>query len=249
MTIENADKKHTVFTTKEALFSFLADELQRYSELEVEQHISLSGGSTPKGLFAYITSTEFKNSIRWQNLHFWWGDERCVEFKDEQSNYGEAKRLLFDHIEIPKRNIHFIPLDLINTIEDYQLVSASYASKMKQEMPLINEYPVYDWILLGIGEDGHTASLFPNETDLETSDATLCVLKPITNEFRISLSANTIRSAKRITYLATGLSKAHVISEILKKEGHYNDYPAFLIQSAQGKTEYLLDSEAGNLVV
>jgi 6-phosphogluconolactonase len=248
MTIESADIKYTIFKTKEALFFFLANELQRYSELEVTQHISLSGGSTPKGLFSYITSTQFKNSIQWHNLHFWWGDERCVEFKELQSNYGEARRLLFDHIEIPKRNIHFIPLDLVNTIEDYQIVSESYSSKMKQEMPIINEYPVYDWILLGVGEDGHTASLFPNETDLDTSDITLCVLKPITNEFRISLSANAIRSAKRITYLATGRSKARVISDILKQEGGYHDYPAYLIQSEQGITEYLLDSDASNLL-
>jgi 6-phosphogluconolactonase len=165
MTIESVDKKHVIFKTKEALFFFLANELQRYSEFEVTQHISLSGGSTPKGLFSYITSSQFKQSIQWQNLHFWWGDERCVEFKDEQSNYGEAKRLLFDHIDIPKRNVHVIPLDLFNTIEDYQLVAESYASKMKQVISIINEYPVYDWILLGVGEDGHTASLFPFETD------------------------------------------------------------------------------------
>ena len=158
------------------------------------------------------------------------------------------KRLLFDHLEIPQQNIHFIPLDFDNSIEGYQLVTESYASNMKHVIPIRNDYPVYDWILLGIGEDGHTASIFPNETNLETSDITLCVLKPSTNEFRVSLSANTIRSAKRITYLVTGRSKALVISEILRKSGRYKEYPAYLIQSEQGKTEYLLDSEASILL-
>lgn len=249
MTQNSVSKCHTVFKTKDALFFYLASELKRYSDLDSEQHISLSGGSTPKAFFSYIISNDFKYSITWNNLHFWWGDERCVEFSDEQSNYGEAKRLLFDFIDIPKENIHFIPLDLENSIEDYQLVAEAYASKMKQEMTLHNEYPVYDWILLGIGEDGHTASLFPEDTDLNCSDIALCVLKPITNEFRVSISANTIRHAKRVSYLVTGISKAKVISEILNEDGNFKDYPAYLICSEEGLTEYLLDAEASYLIL
>ncbi len=248
MTCKTTQKQHTVFNSQEDLFLYLATELERYSKQATEQHISLSGGSTPKGLFSFICSTHFKKEISWSNLHFWWGDERCVKFNDSESNYGEAKRLLFDHIDIPKNNIHYIPLDLTNSIEDYQLAAETYASDMKQNIPLHKNFPVYDWILLGVGEDGHTASLFPNEADLASHQITLCVKKPTTGEFRVSISANTIRSAKRVSYLVTGMSKAQVIAEILNEVGRYNDYPAYLIKSDQGNTEYLLDSEASHLL-
>jgi 6-phosphogluconolactonase len=238
----------TVFKETDEIFLYLATELERYSREPNKQHISLSGGSTPKGLFNFIVNSKFKDCINWSNLHFWWGDERCVEFSDEKSNYGEAKRLLFDHVAIPDVNVHFIPLDLINTIEDYHLVAEDYATKMKLEICIENDFPIYDWVLLGVGEDGHTASLFPGEFNLDDDQIACCVLKPLTNEFRITISAKTIQSSKRITYLVTGRSKAKIMSEILHENGHFKSYPAFLIQSIKGRTEYLLDKDAAYLL-
>lgn len=236
---------YSMFNSPEELFLYLAGELERYSKLPNKQHISLSGGTTPKAFFNFIVASTFKGTINWSNLNFWWGDERCVEFTDEQSNYGEAKRLLFDHINIPSENIHFLPLDLENSIEDYHVVAEAYACKMKQEMPIENNYPIYDWIILGVGTDGHTASLFPNEYELQETATAICVLKPNTNEFRVTITANTISSAKRVSYLVTGSSKARVIADILLQHNAYESYPAYMIKSKTGKTEYLLDAGAG----
>ncbi len=248
MEISKSGQSYTIFNSNDELFSYLAAELERYSHLSTVQHILLSGGSTPKGLFSYIRSSGYKHRINWSNLNFWWGDERCVHYQDVQSNYGEAKRLLFDHIDIPSQNIHFIPIELNHNFADYEFLAEDYANKMRQIMSLKENIPVYDWVMLGIGEDGHTASLFPNETDLASQKISLCVQKPITNEYRITLSANTLRSAHRISYLVTGKSKAHVVHEILQEVGDCKDYPAYHIRSESGLTEYLLDADAGYLL-
>lgn len=240
---------YSVFNDQDSLFEYLASELLSYSHLGQPQHISLSGGSTPKGLFHYIVSSRFKRDIQWQHLHFWWGDERCVDFADEQSNYGEAQRLLFDHVDIPKQNLHAIPLDVKSSIEDYHLVAEAYASRMKKHIPMNECYPVYDWVLLGVGTDGHTASLFPEQCYYDDQAIALCVLKPGTNEFRVTLSAKAISAAKRISYLALGLSKASVMSAIIKKQGLYQHYPAANIYALNGSTEYLLDTESGHALL
>lgn len=240
---------YSVFKDQEDLFEYLASELVWYSHLSNMQNISLSGGSTPKGLFQYIVNSRYKQDIQWHQLHFWWGDERCVDFADEQSNYGEAKRLLFDHVDIPKRNLHVIPLDVKSSIEDYHLVAEAYACRMKEHIPMNELYPVYDWVLLGVGTDGHTASLFPDQCHYDEKAIALCVLKPGTNEFRVTLSANAIRAAKRVSYLALGWSKASVMSDIINKQGLYQHYPAANIRALKGATEYFLDTESGHALL
>tara|TARA_R110002167_G_scaffold54096_1_gene154414 strand:- start:1240 stop:1980 length:741 start_codon:yes stop_codon:yes gene_type:complete len=239
---------YTVFQTSDELFFFLASEFERYSHCAEIQHISLSGGSTPKGLFTYIVNSNFKVSIKWSNLHFWWGDERCVGFSDAQSNYGEAKRLLFDHINIPINNLHAMPVDECDTTKAYENASMVYSNEMIKNLAMNGQFPKFDWVLLGVGDDGHTASLFPNVTDLNTERFALLVLKPNTNEYRISLSAKTIRAAKRISYLVTGNSKAKVISDIILEKGDFNTYPAYLVRTESGCTEYLLDQQASSLL-
>lgn len=240
---------YTVFQTTDDLYFFLASEFERYSQCFDIQHICLSGGSTPKGLFTFIVNTDFNASIKWSNLHFWWGDERCVDFSDAQSNYGEAKRLLFEHIDIPKKNVHFMPVDGCDNTKAYENAAVLYANEMNKYLVKNGKFPEFDWILLGIGDDGHTASLFPNTGDLDSEALTLLALKPTTSEYRVSLSASTIRAAKRISYLVTGKSKAKVVSEIIYEKGDFNIYPAYLIRAESGATEYLLDVQASSLLV
>jgi len=99
---------HKIFPTADAVVESLANDMKAYSELGRPVHISLSGGSTPKMLFKLLASDAYATSIQWQNLHFWWGDERCVAPDDAESNYGEANTLLFSQIDIPAGNIHRI---------------------------------------------------------------------------------------------------------------------------------------------
>lgn len=240
---------YTVFQTTDELFYFLASEFERYSQCSDIQHISLSGGSTPKGLFTFIVNSKFQASIKWSNLHFLWGDERCVDFSNDQSNYGEAKRLLFDHIDIPTNNLHFMAVDACDNTKAYANAAVLYSNEMNKYLVKNAKFPEFDWILLGIGDDGHTASLFPNTDNLDSECLTLLVLKPNTSEYRVSLSASTIRAAKRISYLVTGKSKAKVVAEIISEQDNFNTYPAYLIRAESGATEYLLDRQASSLLV
>ena len=168
-----------------------------------EQHICLSGGSTPKGLFAYILAHDYMHTIQWHNLHFWWGDERCVPSDSSQSNYGEAMRLLFSHIDIKAANIHSI-----NIVEGKDKISLkNFSDEMYALLPQKNNYPSFDWVFLGLGDDGHTASLFPNVSNLDAQESAVLVLKPDTDEYRISLSANTLRAAKRDSNKSASIRK------------------------------------------
>ncbi|MGR5061359.1 6-phosphogluconolactonase [Photobacterium sp. DNB22_13_2] len=227
------------FESSELVVQALANSLKEYSELGRPVHISLSGGSTPSQLFAYLASSEFAQSIQWQNLHFWWGDERCVAPDNEQSNYGQAKALLFDHISIPAENIHRI------RGEDFAAMEAiRFAEEMISEIPEHNGTPEFDWILLGMGTDGHTASLFPGQTDYETTEVAAIAAHPETRQLRVTKTAHLLANAKRITYLVLGASKASVIKEIADNAPAAQTYPAAKVSSTAGTTEWYLDSEA-----
>lgn len=99
---------HKIYQTAEQVVESLANDMKAFSEMGRPVHISLSGGSTPKMLFKLLASEAYATSIQWQNLHFWWGDERCVAPDDAESNYGEANTLLFSQVNIPAENIHRI---------------------------------------------------------------------------------------------------------------------------------------------
>lgn len=234
---------HKIFDTPEQVVESLANDLKQISEQAQPAHISLSGGSTPKMLFKRLASEDFANSINWTNLHFWWGDERCVAPDDEQSNYGEAKALLFDHIDIPTENIHRI----LGENEPEQEAEC-FASEMTQQIPLENGTPVFDWILLGVGADGHTASLFPNKTNYDEPRLAITAIQPESGQIRVSKSARVLEAAKRISYLVLGSGKADIVKEIHTTPASELPYPAAKIHSNTGKTEWYLDLNAASKI-
>ncbi|MFC0323370.1 6-phosphogluconolactonase [Gallibacterium melopsittaci] len=234
---------YQVFATAQAAVNHIAEEFKRYSQLGQAIHISLSGGSTPKLLFQTLAKPPYNTAIQWQNLHFWWGDERCVPPTDTESNYGEVQRLLFDHIVIPSENIHRIYGELppeqalVRFEQDLQTIPS------KQD-----NLPVFDWIILGMGADGHTASLFPHHTDFANPNLAVIAQHPESGQYRISKTACLIEKAKRVTYLVTGAGKAKILQEIQSTAAEALPYPAAKIQSQQGITEWYLDQEAAALL-
>ncbi|KLV11602.1 MULTISPECIES: 6-phosphogluconolactonase [Photobacterium] len=228
-----------VFDSSQQVVEALAKSMQEYSELGRPVHISLSGGSTPSQLFSFLAASAYATSINWQNLHFWWGDERCVAPEDEQSNYGQAKALLFDHIEIPAQNIHRIRGEEFAATE-----VTRFAEEMLDVIPHKDGVPEFDWILLGMGTDGHTASLFPGQTDYESKEIAIIAAHPESRQIRVSKSAHLLAHAKRITYLVLGASKAPVIKEIAEQAPAAEQYPAAKVIAKDGITEWYLDSEA-----
>ncbi|TEW47835.1 6-phosphogluconolactonase [Psychromonas algicola] len=236
---------NVIFKTTNDLLKQLANELQKMSQSNKAVHISLSGGSTPNLLFEYIATSDYANNIQWQQLHFWWGDERCVDKEDPESNYGQCKQRLFDHISIPAENIHRIRGENPPAEEVLR-----YAQELKVRVPNYNNIPQFDWIILGMGEDGHTASIFPEQYAGEDKALTFIATQPQTGQLRISKTAYLIEQSQHITYLVMGKNKAKMIQLINTKSPDINrKYPAAYIRSKTGNTEFYLDSQAAKLLL
>jgi len=207
------------------------------------KHIALSGGSTPALLFNMLTSNKYKGQIYWQNIHLWWGDERVVAPDHPESNFGLAQKLLLKKIDIPQNNIHRIKAEL-----EPETAANQYQHEMINNISLISNVPTFDWTILGMGDDGHTASLFNVDESFYTQNLTWVTVHPQSGQKRISLSPKTLFASKYITFMVTGKNKAEKIKEILGEEKTGNDYPSSLIRSVNGKTVWLLDVEAGQLL-
>ncbi|MDP0043837.1 6-phosphogluconolactonase [Glaesserella parasuis] len=230
---------YITFPTAQSAVEKIAQEFVLYSQLNRPVHISLSGGSTPKLLFKTLAQEPYKSQIQWQNLHFWWGDDRMVPPQDPESNYGEVQKLLFDHIEISAENIH--------RIRGEEPVEQELAI-FSQELTACVPNGEFDWIILGMGTDGHTASLFPHQTDFNDPNLAIIAKHPKTGQIRISKTAKLIEQAKRVTYLVTGASKAEILKEIQTTPAENLPYPAAKIKAKNGVTEWYLDSDAARLL-
>ncbi|HIF9187588.1 TPA: 6-phosphogluconolactonase [Photobacterium damselae] len=234
---------YRVFETPDQVVNSLAETMREMSQQGRPVHISLSGGSTPKLLFKTLAQAPFATSINWQNLHFWWGDERCVEPTDPESNFGEANKLLFKHVALPSENIHRI----LGEADPEQEV-VRFANEMDKVIPHKHGLPAFDWILLGMGADGHTASLFPHQTDFNDQRLAVIATHPESGQKRISKTARLLENADRITYLVLGEGKAKILKEISEHSADELPYPAAKIQTQFGQTEWFLDSAAAQLL-
>ncbi|MDC2825979.1 6-phosphogluconolactonase [Rodentibacter pneumotropicus] len=228
-----------IFDTAQQAVEKIAQELKIYSEQQRPIHISLSGGSTPKLLFKTLAEAPYNTEIHWENLHFWWGDERMVSSQSPESNYGEVQKLLFDHIQIPTENIHRIRGENEPHFE---------LERFQEELSAVIPDGVFDWIILGMGTDGHTASLFPYQTNFDDENLAVIAKHPESGQIRISKSAKLIEQAKRITYLVTGEGKAEILKEIQTTPAENLPYPAAKIKAKNGVTEWYLDKVAAALL-
>lgn len=219
----------------------LADEMVEYLELLLEDQpvvfLAISGGSTPPALFQTLVR-EHGGSSLWKRVHIFWADERCVDPSDPDSNFGTTRELLLD-LGIPVKQLH--PMYKGGDIAE---ACRSYEVRLNRLLPLNGQnLPQFDLILLGLGSDGHTASLFSGRD--HPSDATCCIAvqHPQSGQWRISLSLQTLNAAGRVIFFVLGENKAEIISRILAgKEGR--QLPAGLVDPARGSLEWYLDREA-----
>ncbi len=201
-------------------------------------NIALSGGNTPKVWFENLVNNH-KDSVAWENIHFYWGDERCVPPDDEESNYGMAAKYLFDHVDVPAENIHRIKGEIAP-----EEAAGQYARELTENLP--GTYgPVFDLIILGMGEDGHTASIFPEQIDLWESPS-LCVVAshPVTGQRRISLTGKVINNAASVAFMVTGRNKAPKVREILSDDPAAENYPAAKVNLSEGALYWFIDKGA-----
>ena len=235
-------------TTKTKTFNNLNDLNEAFTswlkELLSEKEtltIALSGGSTPKSLFDYWSKNHV-DDIDWSKIKFFWGDERCVWPNDDESNFKVAKEHLFDHVPVKDDNIFRIRGE-----NDPYKEARSYSELLLNEVEQVNGVPQFDILMLGMGEDGHTASIFPHEMNLWDS-SNLCVVatKPKSKQMRVSLSGRTINAAKNVAFLVTGAPKAKKIQEIIEdNENAQSKYPAARVEPASGNLTWFLDNYAG----
>jgi len=205
--------------------------------------IALSGGSTPNLYLGKLTDPQFCRDINWKRIHFFWVDERMVPSSDPMSNYRAIKEILFNKIPIPEENIHRIKGEIVPQLEVQRYTNEIVNNVGKKQ----NNLPEFDWILLGMGSDGHTASIFPNVELKEEYQKIAAISKnPATGQIRVTITENIINNADYVTFIITGKDKAATVFEILK--GNKENYPAGRINPINGKLEFLLDKEAGAML-
>lgn len=207
-----------------------------------EVHIGLSGGSTPKIVFDEL-ATSFQEDIDWSHVHLYWGDERCVEPTDEQSNYRMTVEHLISKINIPETNIHRMKGE-----NDPGYEARRYGAILDEMLPKANGLPHFDLVILGMGDDGHTASIFPHEIDLWHSDNVCEVaVHPDSGQQRITITGGVINNADTVVFLVTGANKAEKFNEIQNQKGNYKSYPAHLVNPASGRLLWFLDEAAAGI--
>ena len=220
--------KTHIFKDNPAVAEAFARYLYRQISIADTFHIALSGGSTPKALFDYIAKN-YAQKIDWQKVHLYWGDERCVPPSHAESNYGMTDSKLLRHINIPFVNVHRVLGRRVPAEE-----ATRYGQEIEGLLPSKNGLPIFDMVLLGMGSDGHTASIFPHQMELLTSDKICGVaIHPESGQRRITLTGEVINSARKIHFLVTGASKTKVVKEIFDKTGDYEKYPAAHIDYAE----------------
>ena len=202
--------------------------------------VALSGGHTPKTFFE-ILAERYRESIPWDKVVFFWGDERCVPPDNDESNFKMTKGALLSKIVIPEANIHRVRGE-----DPPHNEALRYEEEIKEFIPGGgNGFPRFDWIFLGMGPDGHTASLFPGAPTLEEREK-VCVVAthPETGQKRVSLTFPVLDNAKRVSFLVAGDSKAPVLKEIMESGGKPLPYPASMVSPVDGVLEWYLDKAA-----
>jgi 6-phosphogluconolactonase len=228
------------FLSRAAARVFL-DQARRSIEDRGRFLVALNGGSTPEHLFQLLAAGK-PGEIEWERTHVFWGDERCVPPAESGSNYGQAQELLLRHVNIPDGNIHRVQGELgpVEAAEDYVRVLGQFAS------PAF-EWPRFDLVLLGMGEDGHTASLFPG-SPLAASGPVI----PVTAHYqdrpakRVTLSPPVFNSARLIVFMAVGADKAPTLGRVLTGPRRPELYPAQRIEPKDGNLIWLVDKAAAS---
>lgn len=201
-------------------------------------NIAFSGGMTPAIMYD-LWAHEFVDSTPWNRIHFWWVDERCVRPENSESNYGQMKRLLLDVAPIPEEHIFGI-----NGANNPKKEALRYSTLVKKLIPLKNNLPFFDMVLLGIGDDGHTSSIFPgNEKLLSSSHVYEATHNPYTGQDRIALTGRTIINAERVIFFVTGKNKAPILKNIISSG---DAYPSSYIARRANNVLFFVDENAAS---
>ena len=240
------NKNIHVYSNKEKLVIATAEHMVNSIEQAIQQNglcnVALSGGNTPGGVFSLLASNFYQDRVDWGRLHLFWGDERMVPPEHQDSNFRMVQETLLDHIKIPGENVHRIRGEIAP-----EEAAAEYAELLDAHFK--EDLPCFDLILLGLGEDGHTASLFP-ETDAvgECEKHAVAVFVPRLSAWRVTLTLPVLNAAREILFLVSGKSKSEMIQRIMSIKQPAKELPATMVNPQNGELHWMLDSEAMVLI-
>lgn len=234
-----------IYSDQKEVVKALAKAIYKLNKSSEQHHfnILLSGGNTPTELFKRL-SKKYAETIEWERMHLWWGDERCVSPENENSNFKQAYDYLISQVSIPEENVHRIKGE--NTPEEEAI---RYAGEIKQNLNFRGDNPVFDLVLLGLGEDGHTASIFPDEIEL-FEDERICAVAthPLSGQKRITITGKVLNNANRVFFLVTGSNKSQRISEIMNDDDAAKLLPAYYISPTNGELIWYIDEAAAQKI-
>lgn len=243
----NSSAEIRTLTTPQELFAAAAEEVVRAANEAVAQRgrftIALAGGSTPKSLYNLL-ATNARTALPWDRMFFFWGDERHVPPTDSDSNYRMADEAMLAKIPVPAANVFRMKTEnpeAAAVAEDYEQT----LRKFFQLEP--GQLPTFDLILLGMGPDGHTASLFPGTAALqEKSRLVFANWVEKLKTYRITLTLPVLNAARCVIFLVSGTDKAPALHAVLEEDVSGEQYPAKLVQPRQGKVIWLVDRAAAS---
>lgn len=236
--------KKQIFNNLEELNKSFTDLLKEILSEKDKVTIALSGGSTPKSIFDYWAKNHV-NDIDWSKIYLFWGDERCVSPTDEQSNYKMTKDHLLDFVSVPESNIFRIEGE-----NDPVSEAKRYSEVLTKELNIVDTTPSFDIVILGMGDDGHTASIFPHEMHLwDSNDNCVVAIHPESGQKRVSITGKVINNAQKVLFLVTGANKAEKVKVIIESQDLVKDtYPAARVNPSSGDLTWYLDTEAAKLL-
>ncbi|HLP04167.1 MAG TPA: 6-phosphogluconolactonase [Paludibacter sp.] len=227
--------------TARALAGLILVKANEKKRLSLPLNVALSGGNTPRLLFTILVQ-EYSETMPWHILRLFWVDERCVPPTHPESNFGMAYENLLKRVPLQGEHAFMIQGDA--QPEDEVL---RYQNLLETELPTHEGFPQFDLVLLGIGNDGHTASIFPGNLRLFHSEMAVVVgIQPGTGQKRITLTGSTINQASQVVFFVTGASKSSVLRQIIENEPGSEKYPAAHVRPVSGTAEFFMDKAAAS---
>jgi 6-phosphogluconolactonase len=243
---EKNRKEVIIFKTIDDMVDFVIAQWETISEKAIRGKgyfsVALSGGKTPVALYQKLSD---RKELRWDKTHIFIVDERFVSYEDEANNFHMINDTLLKHVSIPKDDVHSI-----STAEDApQAAAIKYERDLRSFFKVNTKPPRFDLILLGVGKDGHTASLFPGTPAVKEKKRLAVAGAPLdkTKNERITITLPVINNAENVMFLVTGGSKAKIVKEII--DGENDLLPAAMVELENGRLFFLLDESAGALII